>query len=524
MQQAPTILIILLGISGLVSVYMAAWAQLRHRVPAAREFSLLSLANSLYSLGYAIEISRLDLQGILEAIRIEYLGLAFIPALVLNFTLTFLRQKRLPAHTVVLMLVIPLITLVLVFTVDQHNLYYIQPRVVEGKFFPVLTFERGIWYNVQVIYLMSATILAVILFFINALRSGNKRRRQAVACAIASMIPVVEGFFYFSGLIPGNIDAAPFAMSISVCIFALALFKLGLFEIVPAAREMAIDSVREGFLVVDRLGQLHDLNKAARLLPGAAELKIGQRLPPENPLVLNLAPLLESGKESVGFTVDHPNGRLHYYNARAYSITDPFSGSGGIAILISDVSETAGLMRQLHLQANTDELTGILNRRHLMGLGQRQVDLGQHTGLPIGVILIDLDHFKTVNDRFGHQTGDEVLRRVADCFQRGMRSVDILGRYGGEEFVAFLPGANLADTIQVANRLKQSLAKCEMHAGEKRLIITASFGVYAAAPDEGDTLDSLLKNADLALYQAKARGRDCVAWLTPKDLPVTTQS
>ncbi len=517
MQQAPTVLIILLGISGMILVYMAAWAQLRHRVPAAREFSLLSLAIALYILGYAIEITRIDLKGALEAIRIEYLGLAFLPALILMFALTFVRQKRLPAHVIALLLVIPLITLGLVFTIEQHNLYYVNPQVVQGEFFAVLTFERGPWYNIQITYLMTAATLAVILFFINAVRSEKKRRRQAVAVAIGSLIPVVEGFLYFNNLIPGNIDAAPFALALSVCVFAVALFKLGLFEIVPAAREMAIDSVREGFLVVDRLGQLHDLNKAARLLPGAEELKIGQRLPPDNPLVLNLSPLLDGSNENVGFTVDHPYGKACYYNARAYTISDPFSGSGGIAILISDVSETTGLVRQLHHQANTDELTGILNRRHLMELGSHQVDLAQRTGMPLGVILIDLDHFKTVNDRFGHQAGDDVLRRVADCFRHGVRSVDILGRYGGEEFVVFLPGADLNGTIHIAGRLKQALASADIRASQEPLTITASFGVHSTVPCEGETIDDLLKSADRAQYEAKARGRNCVAWLTPEN-------
>ncbi|MCL4396702.1 MAG: diguanylate cyclase [Chloroflexi bacterium] len=510
MHQAPTLLVILLGLSGFLSVYLAAWAQLRSRVPSAREFSYLLWAVAFYTLGYAIEISRSDLIGILEAVRVEYVGLAFIPALLMLFVLRFVGVPT-PRWVASLLLIVPVITLAIVFTVEHQNLYYIDPRVVDGPFFPVLTFERGAWYYVHYAYLETVTLAALILLVANAYRSDWKHKRQAIAVAAGGAVPMISGFAYFFGMVPGKLDPGPFALSVSALVFAFALFKLGLFELVPVAREMALDSIRDSILVVDKQGRLQDLNKAAWRLPGATGLGIGNPLPSDNPLTDHLRPLLDNAKESVEFSAADPESGIHYYNATAYKILTKLSQLDGIAIVISDVTETVGLMSQLRHQANTDELTGILNRRHLMKLGTQAVDVSRRTGSPLGVILIDLDEFKMVNDKYGHAAGDEVLRNVAQCFRKGLRNIDILGRYGGEEFAVFLPDADIDTTVQVAERLKRQLAERTIQLGHERIVVTASFGVFSISTGDGTTIDDLLKAADLGLYRAKGRGRDQIS-------------
>jgi diguanylate cyclase (GGDEF)-like protein len=512
MQQAPTIFVILLGLSAILSVYLAAWGRMHSRVPGAREFTLFQLCVAIYSVGYAIEISRSDIKGVLEAINLEYVGLTCIPVFILLFSLRLLRGKSTSTLGVILLLVIPAITLFIVWTQKYHSLFYINPRIISTGLYPALAFERGVWYYIYITYLLASIFVSVQLLIIHAFRSPQHQKNQAITIAVSSIFPIFSTIFYYLGWIPYQIDPGPFSLTLTGVVFAFTLFKLRLFELVPAARELALDSIRDAFLVVDRQGRLLDLNKAALGIPGANSLKIGELLADDRPVAKNLQPLLQNGKDDIQFSTFDPEGGNRCYQARAFPIMRKQERIDGMAILISDVTETAGLLRQLSYQANIDGLTGVLNRRQLMDLGAKEVETARRTGLPLGVILVDLDHFKTLNDTYGHATGDDALKKVAECFRKGLRSVDLLGRYGGEEFAAILPGTDLQSTVKIAERLLCSLANCTiMHKGEL-LRITASFGAHSAHAADGTTIDELLKIADLALYQAKTNGRNQVAW------------
>jgi diguanylate cyclase (GGDEF)-like protein len=141
-----------------------------------------------------------------------------------------------------------------------------------------------------------------------------------------------------------------------------------------------------------------------------------------------------------------------------------------------------------------------------MELGALEVEESRRAGHSLGIIMIDLDRFKSVNDRFGHEMGDTVLMTAVERFRAALRIVDFLGRYGGEEFVAVLPGADLESSAKIAARLRSELASKPI--GALAITITASFGVHAAFADEDSAFDDWLRAADAALYEAKRKGRD----------------
>lgn len=126
------------------------------------------------------------------------------------------------------------------------------------------------------------------------------------------------------------------------------------------------------------------------------------------------------------------------------------------------------------------------------------------------MILLDLDYFKKVNDNYGHQVGDVVLQRVAAICRNSIRSSDILGRYGGEEFIIFLPETTLEDCQTISNRILSNIAAAEMSYEEKCIKVTASLGVVGINSVANESLDYFLKCADQALYRAKSDGRNCI--------------
>ena len=178
------------------------------------------------------------------------------------------------------------------------------------------------------------------------------------------------------------------------------------------------------------------------------------------------------------------------------------------AHLVSAVSHRAKRYRALRGLIMRDSLTGLYNhsaiKEHLM----REVSRAQRSRLPLSLAVIDLDFFKRVNDTYGHMVGDQVLRALARLLQQWMRRSDIVGRYGGEEFVVLLPGTSAEDSISVLDNVREAFAKVRYSAGEKDFNVTFSVGVADLAG--GGDADTLFKAADDALYRAKGAGRNRV--------------
>jgi len=157
-----------------------------------------------------------------------------------------------------------------------------------------------------------------------------------------------------------------------------------------------------------------------------------------------------------------------------------------------------------------DPLTGLYNRRYLMASLDREMERTRRTGLPTCLIMIDLDHFKRLNDTYGHQFGDAVLRRLGCLIKENVRKLDIPCRYGGEEFALVLPGTRLPQAVRVATRLKATVAQAWVAPQGQNGQLTASFGVDTYTGREELTPEAFLQRTDRRLFLAKARGRNTV--------------
>jgi|GEM_PF-1876429 len=182
---------------------------------------------------------------------------------------------------------------------------------------------------------------------------------------------------------------------------------------------------------------------------------------------------------------------------------------------IFDVTAQKALEEQLRALATSDSLTGAANRRHFVDLAQRERERALRRGSPLSLCLFDADHFKNVNDQYGHVAGDHVLSAMAAAARGALRVSDVLGRLGGEEFAMLLPDTDLAGALVVAERVRAAVATTEVQSGEVRandaprsIRVTISVGVAERHGDE--PIEALLKRADRALYAAKDLGRDCV--------------
>ena len=185
-----------------------------------------------------------------------------------------------------------------------------------------------------------------------------------------------------------------------------------------------------------------------------------------------------------------------------------FAGDDALLAAIVDVTAQRHAREDLLVQATRDALTGVFNRRYVENVLSKEVERAGRHGRPLAVAILDADNFKRINDTRGHQTGDEVLRAITERCRNTLRSHDVFGRYGGEEFVIVFPETNLDEAGLVAERLRAAVADEPFKVGDDTLGVTVSIGLAAYTP--GHDMDKLLQRADAALYTAKQNGRNLV--------------
>jgi diguanylate cyclase (GGDEF)-like protein/PAS domain S-box-containing protein len=207
--------------------------------------------------------------------------------------------------------------------------------------------------------------------------------------------------------------------------------------------------------------------------------------------------------------VRHKDGRRISVDARVMPVRKDSALLGSVEVFCDATSSVVveSAFRQIREAADRDPLTGLANRRYLDRMLAHHIENLDRAGLPFSLIMSDLDHFKEINDTWGHVTGDEALAQFAAVLQNQCRQVDLVARFGGEEFVILLPGLILETAVQIAERLRKSAATATPESLGKRCL-TASFGVTQAAL--GESGSQILNRADTALYRAKSLGRNRV--------------
>lgn len=191
--------------------------------------------------------------------------------------------------------------------------------------------------------------------------------------------------------------------------------------------------------------------------------------------------------------------------ALASAVSLHFSGRRSRLIALSDISQIKAVQEELRSASYTDGLTGIYNRRYLFLRLAKEIDLHQRYHQPFSIILLDLDHFKSINDTHGHRVGDEVLVRVAATLRQCTRTVDVIGRHGGEEFLIIMPQTGIELALRIAERIR--VAVRDIHWNRPGLQVTVSAGVREF---DGTDIDGFVEAADHCLYEAKGAGRDRV--------------
>jgi diguanylate cyclase (GGDEF)-like protein/PAS domain S-box-containing protein len=245
---------------------------------------------------------------------------------------------------------------------------------------------------------------------------------------------------------------------------------------------------------------LNDVQQVAQFM-----VKTGRQSLLSVPKAVIIVPLIVSD-QVIGILGVQNDDKEHAFLAEDFELLNSIGAQVAVAL------ENARLYSQMEQLAEEDSLTGIFNRRHFFILAEKEFERTKRYGKPLSAIMLDIDHFKRINDAFGHAVGDQMLKGVAQICSQSLRKIDILGRYGGEEFVMLLPETNGKGAMRAAERLRERIETFCIETSKGSLSVTASIGVGTLQGNEAN-LEILLNYADQSLYAAKSAGRNQAKWL-----------
>ena len=504
----------------LVGLFYVAWNN--RKDPVGPWFAATIAALFIWCVGYVLEILAQGLQAKTLFANTQFIGAATSSVCWWYLTRRYLGSLKTSRFLSIGLWLIPAATIALAFT-NPARLFRVNPIIeFTAAPFPVLHADYGPWILWVFLPFLTLVNVSALFLLIRSIIRNPGRRRHTLVLLVSLLMPLSTTIVYVLDVLPWkDYNPTPIMFGVSGLLLTLGLFRWRLFDIVPLARDLVVENLADGVIVTDRSGQIVDMNLAAERITGVTRRDaVGGRAGSLFAGFTVLAQLLEEAGPELTLPTNRTEMMVKTGPAnRFYSLTSsPVSKRGGRflgrAVVLHDITERVSLFEQARELASKDDLTGLFNRRHFFELTAKELERSRRYHTPAAMVFMDVDHFKIVNDTYGHRMGDAVLRGVADACKLTLRDNDLMGRFGGEEFAVLLPHTPLPEAMAVAERLRvavESLA-VRIDPGDKTVGVTVSVGVaeFGEAGGAADTLDAVLERADQALYAAKEAGRNRV--------------
>jgi diguanylate cyclase (GGDEF)-like protein len=375
----------------------------------------------------------------------------------------------------------------------------------------------GPWRVVHLTWFWAALIAATGILALHVAQSPRHVARLVFVLGAPLVAAAAHAVSSALFQVPPWTNMEPLGAALAVAALGMGLLRKGDGEVAPVARNVVVEEMEDAVVVLDRGGRIVDVNRSARE-------RLGLRL--LGPVPMPLGKTWHEVREELGTPGMTVSKRVDLTMAGGdqasfevgVTLLGPQGGQDRSVLVLRDVTRQVAMEQDLRsatkaLQqlAHTDELTGLWNRRHLMDRLAEEVDRCRRYDRPLSLILLDLDHFKDVNDTYGHAVGDDVLRVTARAMEAVCRDPDVPGRMGGEEFAVLLPETDARGARVVADRLRLEIGLRDHRVeGREDFRVTASLGVATLEPGSARDAEDLMQAADDALYRAKELGRNRV--------------
>lgn len=447
---------------------------------------LFVLSACIYTFGFLVEITSGNVGGFYAATLTQYFGECLV---LIAFTMFVgeMCHKEVPPFIYAAEVVCGLFTMWLLMITRENHYFYTSIGISYDGPFPRLLLTRGWGFNVFLVYMIVACLGCFITCIYAIIKAKGVERKRMICTAASIMCPWIPNFIRDAG-ITGGYEIPCFGIALAVILVGMALIRYGYFDSIALAGENALNHGQEGILVMNDHHVITYFNKRMEELFPNIALKADAY---EN---LVLADIFEGRVKTLE------------WDDKIYEVRiEPLSEGGYVQaymLWILDITEHHKLLTQISDLAHQDSLTGIYNRMHFMTLLEEYLKQGG-TG---SLFMMDLNHFKQVNDRFGHQAGDAVLVRFAEVLS-GLGDDLLISRIGGDEFCLFYK--EVIDTreiesliVKISEKFEEVLKK-EKYAG----ITEPAFGVARILETSDRDFEKLYSDADKALYVAKHRSK-----------------
>lgn len=522
---------VLLAISALATLSVFIITR-RRSAPGSFALSAMLFGMFIWCFSYALTWALVPLEQKIFWLKVMYMGVVMVPGLFLIFTLLITHRNHwVTFRNIILVFIEPALMLTFVWFAPRIVFESIKP-IMDANGYYIMEVLRGSWFWINTIYSYIVIFLSFSLLITSYRRANSFFKRQYMMILLGSIIPFAFSIYtQIKNIAFNNLDLAPVSFGVSGIVYAYVIFRHQFMDLVPIARGRLIENMSDGVIVLDVQGRIVDINPAMESFLDAS---------PASFIGKNVSEALNIWNESTEHLLTGldtrtemrlPNKTSRYLDLRVTPLYDDDQNLSGRLIIFRDVTdrkevekdlrhamdrlqtqliEIGLLQSQLREQAIRDALTNIFNRRYMEETLERELARAEREVYPLCIVMMDIDHFKDVNDTYGHEAGDTVLKKLAGMLTKQSRQGDFVCRYGGEEFVLVMPNISMDVATGRANSLLRSISSLFVPFGRFNLNITVSMGV-SFFPVHGETKEDLLRTADKALYEAKRAGRNRIS-------------
>ena len=532
--------VLLTGAVCLGVILLAYWVTRQRAFPGRDSFILLHLASLWWMFAAALEMAAQDAACKVFWASMAWPGIVSTPTFWAVFLWQYVNSVRrpLPLRGVLGLTLVPVLIWAMALSNPWHGLFYgAATASLSAAPGAPIRYQHGPLFHLAAVYvyLFMAFCMGVVLRA--AALSQGVHRRHYLAFALVTLVPWLANLSYVGfGWMLFGFDPTPFSFAFTLVAFAWLIVGVRLFDLLPVARHLLLEALLDPVLVIDPRRRVIEANPAALKLAGLQGAWQGRALADWPVFGEDLQCLLAAHSAEEQDRLLTLTSSARYFEVRV-RVIERVTRSGtfvlGQMLYLRDVTQRhlgelklaealaiseerlrtiSSLHEQLREQALCDPLTGLYNRRYLDEFFNRELARARREKTPLSLALIDLDHFKQLNDEHGHLAGDDVLKGVARHLLDNIRSSDAAFRIGGEEFLLILPGADAQEARRRLEAICQGLAAQPLPTRGGARQVTLSAGL-ALSPEQGHGLDQLLQVADAALYAAKRAGRNRVCAL-----------
>lgn len=528
-------------------VLLKRWVLRQRYFPGRDSFLLMHVASLWWMLAASLEMAAQAPDCKVLWATMAWPGIVSVPTFWAIFLWQYVNSVRapLPLRGVLGLTLVPVLIWLMALSNPWHGLFYgADTAPLTAEYGAPIRYQHGLLFYAAAayIYLFMAFCMGIVIRA--ALLSYGVHRRHYLAFVFVTAVPWVANVSYVGfGWMLFGFDPTPFSFAFTLVAFAWLIVGVRLFDLLPVARHLLLEALLDPVLVVDPQSRVIEANPEALKLAGLDGGWQGLKLQDWPVFGRDLQALIAARPDAARPDAARAQGSqeqlltltssARYFEVRV-RVIERVTRNGPLALgkmlYLRDVTQRhlselklaealaiseerlrtiSSLHEQLREQALCDPLTGLYNRRYLEEFFNRELVRARREQTPLALALIDLDHFKRLNDDYGHLVGDEVLKGVAQYLLDSLRRSDAVFRIGGEEFLLILPDADADEARVRLQAICQGLAQKALatRSGVRHVTLSAGLAVW---PEQGQALDELLQAADVALYQAKSDGRNRV--------------